>query len=701
LQAAALGSAGFIVGCGRRPKTRNAPPNFNAFVRIGRDNTVSVVLKHLEMGQGIATGLATLVAEELDADWACLRTEYAPADAAAYANLAWGNLQGTGGSTSIANSWFELRMAAAAARAMLVAAAAGEWHVPPTDLSVERSQITHASGRTASFGALVQKAAHIAPAPARHKTPAEYRLIGTTLHRLDNVPKTTGREIYTADVKRPHMLTALVAHPPKFGAKLASFDAKAARKVPGVVDIVAIETGVAVVARGTWPAMRGRAALSIKWDETGAEARGSDQLRTEFRNLADTEGLRARDEGDVDAALAGAAKPLLAEYEFPYLAHAAIEPMNAVVELDNGKCRLTTASQVPSLDQSALARLFGLKLADVEIECVSAGGSFGRRAAPGSDFVTEAGLIAKAIGGRGPIKLQWTRGDDMRAGHYRPMSFHRVRGALDAAGAISAWHHRIVVQSILGATPFARQGFVGGIDTTAVEGAREIPYGLPNIRVDWQMPVVGVPVSWWRSSGHSANAFVVECFLDELAATAGRDPMQLRQELLIARPRHQAVLQLALEKAGPSPSGTGLGRGVAIHESFGTCVAEIAEVSVSHDGTFRLERVVVALDCGIAINPDIIRTQMEGGVGFALSAALGEEVTLEAGAVVQRDFTDYPILRITQMPDVEVHILRSDAAPTGVGQAGVPPLAPALGNALFAATGKRIRRLPIGPRLAI
>jgi isoquinoline 1-oxidoreductase beta subunit len=702
LKAVALAGAGFVVGCGRRSARRGGEASFNAFVRIGSDDLVTVILKHLEMGQGIATGLATLVAEELDADWGSMRTEFAPVDAVRYANLAWGNLQGTGGSTSLANSWIQLRTAAAAARAMLTQAAAAEWQVAAPEIAISRGALAHISGRSARFGALAAKAAKLSPpATPTLKSPSEFRLIGTTLHRLDNVAKTTGTEIYTIDVKKPGLLTALVAHPPKFGAKLAAFDDKAARAIQGVVDVVQIETGIAVVARNFWAASRARDALTLTWDFTSAETRSTEDLRAELNRLADTEGLRARDAGDVDAAFGSAAKTIEAEFEFPYLAHTAMEPMNAVIELGHGKCILTTASQLPSLDQETVANILGLDPGDVEIEVRPAGGSFGRRAGIGRDFIAEAAMIARATKTHAPIKLQWTREDDLKAGRYRPMSLHRVRAGLDAEGNISAWSHRIVVQSILGATPFARTGFTAGVDQTAVEGARDLPYAISNTRVDWQMPLIGVPVSWWRGGGHTHNAFVVEAFLDEIAAAAGRDPIGYRQDLLIARPRHQMVLGLALERAGPAPSGAGLGRGVALHESFGTCVAQIAEVSVGTDGRFKVERVVCALDCGIAVNPDIIRAQMEGGIGFGLSAALGEEVTLQDGAVRQAGFADYPILRIDQMPEVEVHILRSDASPTGVGQAGVPPIAPAVANALYAATGKRLRRLPLGMRVAL
>ncbi len=668
------------------------------FIRIGADDTVTVIVKHLDKGQGVTTGLPTIVAEELDADWAQMRAEFAPADASRYNNLFFGAVQGTGGSTSVANSWEQLRQAAAGARVMLVAAAAARWDVPVSEISVRSGVVRHGgSGREARFGELASAAAGFEPPAAPVlKQPEAFTLIGKQLPRLDSPAKTDGTAEFTIDVQRPGMLTAVVAHPPKFGAKVASFDAKAALKVAGVIEVVEIPRGVAVVARGFWAAKKGREALRVDWDESAAEQRSSDALMTLFESDFEQPALNARNDGNVEQAFASADRVLKQRYRFPYLAHAAMEPMDCVVELGEGGCEIWTGSQMPTVDQGLAAEIAGLEPSQVLIHTQFAGGSFGRRAVPNSDFVAEAVMIATAMAEPAPVKLIWTREDDMQAGFYRPMSYHELEGALDAAGRIIAWRHRAVVQSLLIGTSF--EAFVeNGLDSTAVEGASGLPYAIPNLRVDWQPVETGVPVLWWRSVGHTQNGFVTEAFLDELAEAAGKDPLQLRRELLADHPRHRAVLELAAGKANwNSDLGPGRGRGIAVHESFSSFVAEVVEVTVLDGGRFTVDRVVCAVDCGIAVNPDVVRAQMEGGIGYGLSAALREEITLENGAVSQQNFDRYRPLRINEMPVIEVHIVPSTEAPSGVGEPGTPPVAPALANALHAATGRRVTRLPIG-----
>jgi isoquinoline 1-oxidoreductase beta subunit len=705
-------AAGLTIGCRIGDRNRlggaaaDAAASFtpNAFIRIAPDDTVTVIAKHLEMGQGVHTGLATIVAEELDADWGQMRVEGAPADAKRYNNLLMGPFQGTGGSTAIANSFDQLRAAGATARAMLVAAAAEQWKVPAGELTVDKGKVVHAaSGRTAAFGALAERASKLSPpTDAKPKDRKDFVYIGKArLPRKDSADKTTGKAIFTQDIKRPAMLTALVAHPRRFGAKVKSFDASAAKAIPGVVEVVQVPTGVAVLAEGFWPAKRGRDVLKVEWDESGANMLGSEEILAKYRELAKRPGLPARADGDAKRALASAARTVEATYEFPFLAHAAMEPMNCVVELGRDRCEIWNGEQLQTADQQAIAAATGLKPEQVTLNMLYAGGSFGRRANPKSDYLLEAVEIAKAIEGRAPVKLVWTREDDMQAGYFRPMYLHVLRGGVDAQGRLVAWQQRIVGQSILKGTLF--EGFMvkDGIDATSVEGASTLPYRIPNVAVDLHTTSIGVPVQWWRSVGHTHTGYATEAFMDELAAAARRDPYEFRRELLADHPRHRAVLDLAAEKAGwGKPLPEGRGRGIAVHESFSSFVAQVAEVSVAKDGAVRVHRVVCAVDCGTAVNPDVIRAQMEGGIGYGLGAALYGEVTLKGGVVQQTNFQQYRPLRISEMPAVEVHIVESDAPPTGVGEPGVPPIAPAVANAVFAATGHRVRKLPIrlGPQ---
>ena len=672
----------------------------NAFVRIGADNSVTVIAKHLEMGQGTYTGLATLVAEELDADWAHVRVEGAPADASRYANLFWGPAQGTGGSTAIANSYEQMRKAGASARAMLVAAAAERWTVPASQIRVQKGVVSHASGKRARFGELAEAAAKQAvPQEVALKDPKRFAYIGKPMPRVDRAAKSSGQAEFTQDVKLPGMLTALAAHPPRFGGKPKSFDAARAKQVKGVVDVVAYETpvwsGVAVLAEDFWAAKKGRDALTVEWDESAAAKRGSAEIMADYKRLAATPGTVARNDGDVDKALAGAARVIEAEYEFPYLAHASMEPMNCVVRLDSTGAEVWNGEQLQTGDQYALAALLGIKPEQVRIHMLYAGGSFGRRANPVSDYVMEAAAICKAAGGARPVKLVWTREDDTKGGFYRPMYFHALKAGLDGQGNLVAWQHRIVGQSILAGTAFEQMLVKNGVDATSVEGASTLPYHVPDLRVDLHSPRHGVPVQWWRSVGSTHTAYSTETFLDDLARAAGRDPVALRRELLGKHPRHKGVLELAALKAGwGKPLAKDHARGVAVHESFSTYVAQVVEISRRKDA-FRIERVVCAVDCGVAVNPHIVRRQMESGIGFGLSAALAGAITLKDGVVEQSNFHDYPILRIDQMPRIEVHIVPSAEKPTGVGEPGTPVIAPALANALATLTGKSFRSLPL------
>ena len=690
------------MGSTRRAFAKSAAPAAafapNAFLRIGADNTVTVISKHLEMGQGSYTGIATVVAEELDADWATVRVESAPADAKRYANLAFGTIQGTGGSSAMANSWTQLREAGAKARAMLLAAAAQDWKVPVEELEVDRGVIRHAGkNHQATFGMLAPSAAALPiPETAKLKDPKEFKLIGRQAPRVDATAKTDGTAQFALDVAMPGMLVALLKRPPLFGAVVKSFDPALAAAVPGVVKVVQVPRGIAVVAQGFWAAKLGRDALKVEWDDSKAEKRSSAAIMEEYRRLADQPAQSARAGGDAIKAIKDAPKKISASYEFPYLAHAPMEPLDAVVKLTPGSCEIWAGDQFQTIDQANAAHAAGLDPQQVSIHTLYAGGSFGRRANMGSDYIVEAVSIAKACGADGtPIKLQWTREDDIHGGLYRPMYFHKMEAGLDAKGRLTGWRHVIVGQSIMAGTAFA--GMIkDGIDPTSVEGAATIAYDIPNVKVDLATTKTGVPVLWWRVVGSSHTAFAVEAFMDEAAHAAGADPFEFRRALLEHEPRMKAVLELAAEKSGwtSAPMPKGKGRGIAVVEAFKTYVAQVAEVTVGDDGQIKVDRVVCAVDCGTPINPDVITAQMEGGIGFGLGAILHGAITMKDGRIEQENFNSYRVLRMNEMPKVEVHIVPSSEAPTGVGEPGVAPIGPAVANAIFAATGKRIHVLP-------
>ena len=716
LKAVGIAGAGLTIGISlspagaaaeaRRPSIGKSKGVFapNAFIRINQDSSIAVVIKHLEMGQGTYTGLATLVAEELDADWSQIVAESAPADVSRYNNLLMGPTQGTGGSTAIANSFEQMRRAGAVAKAMLIAAAAEKWDVPASGITVQDGVVSHlSSGRNATFGELSALAAEQPvpdPQAVTLKDPKDFRYIGKSLPRKD-VGKIDGTAIFTQDIRMAGMLTAVVLHPPRFGAKVKTVRDQQARDSSGVIDVLQIPSGVAVLASDFWSAKKGRDLLEVEWDESEAVRRSSTNLVDEYKALADKPGLAARNDGDAGAALAGAAKVIEATYEFPYLAHATMEPMNCVVQVSEGSCEIWNGAQLHTVDQALVASVLGIPAEQVTINTLYAGGSFGRRANPHSDYVVEATHIARAKKGT-PVKLVWTREDDTRAGYFRPMYVHKIRGALDADGNPLAWEQRVVGQSILAGTLFEQFAVKDGIDASSVEGASTLPYKLPNLRVDLHTVDAGVPVQWWRSVGHTHTAYSTETFIDELAAAAGRDPVEFRTALLQDHPRHLGVLKLAAEKANwGSPLPEGRARGIAVHESFSSFVAQVAEVSLQGDGGFRVERVVCAVDCGIAVNPDVIVAQMESGIGYGLSPLLMSEITLDDGKVVQSNFHDYQVLRINQMPEIEVHIVPSAEPPTGVGEPGTPVIAPAVANALFAATGKPFHRLPLRMEKAV
>lgn len=662
----------------------------NAFVRIAPDGAVTLVLNKAEMGQGVHTALPMLMAEELEVDIATVKVEHAPVDQA-YAHPQFG-LQFTGGSMSTASEWVRLRQVGAAAREMLLAAAAAQWSVDRAQLMAGNGTITGPGGRKGAYGEFVLAAAKL-PVPANPplKDPEDFKIIGTPTRRLDSVAKVTGTADFGIDVKRPGMLVAAILRPPLFGAKVKTVDDAKAKAMPGVKGVFTVPSGVAVVATNFWTARSARELLQVTWDETAAAKVSSDALVAQYRQMAATPGAVALKEGNADAALAGAAKTISAEFDLPFLAHAAMEPLNCLAEVTADRCEIWVGTQMQGIDRLNAAAAAGLKPEQVFIHTQFLGGGFGRRAVPSSDFIVEAVHVAKAA--RAPVKVIWTREDDMAGGYYRPLWFSRLVAGLDAGNKIVALKHTLVGQSIVAGTPFA--GMIrNGVDGTSVEGAANSPYDIANRTVELHSPRLGVPVLWWRSVGHTHTGFVMESFIDELAHAAGKDPLALRRELLAKHPRHLGVLNLAADKGGwGTPVAAGRARGIAVHESFGSWVAQVAEISVA-DGRVRVHKVVSAVDCGRVVNPLSAQAQVESAVIYGLSAALHGAITLKDGKVEQTNFGDYPVVRLDEAPAMETHFVAATDAPRGLGEPGTPLIAAAVGNALFALTGRRIRSLP-------
>lgn len=702
LKTSAAVSGGLVIAfvvpaAGRFARAQVAPTAVpfvpNAFLRIGSDGTISVISAHSEMGQGIWTTLPMLIADELDADWSKIKVEHAPA-APTYAHTAFGT-QVTGGSSTTWSEFQRYREAGAMARALLVAAAAKRFGVPVSACRTENS-VVMAGGKRASYGELADAAAGLpAPETVTLKDPGSWKIIGKPTRRLDTPEKVTGRATFGMDIQFEGLLTAVVARSPVFGGRLESFDASKAKAVPGVRQVVQVPSGVAVLADHYWAATQGRRALEIEWAPGDGMTVDSDSLREEWRRVARTPGMQAAAAGDVAAAMATAAKSIEAEYTVPYLAHAPMEPLNCTVRLGPNKCEIWTGTQFQGQDQQLAAQITGLTPEQIEIHTTFLGGGFGRRANAASDFVVEAVHVAKQSGK--PVKVVWSREDDVRGGYYRPAFVHRAHIGLSDAGMPVAWHHTIVGQSIAAGTAFEGALIKDGIDSASVEGVADSPYlsAIANYHIGLHSPKTPITVLWWRSVGHTHTAFVMETLIDELAQAAGQDPVAYRRRLLLDHPRHVGVLNLAAEKAGwGSPLPAGRARGVAVHESFGSFAAQVAEVS-AEDGTIRVRRVVCAIDCGIAVNPEAIAAQMESGVAFGLGAVLHSKLTLKEGRVQESNYHDYVVLRLNEMPRVETHIVRSTEALGGVGEVGVPPIAPAVANAVAALTGQRLRELPL------
>ncbi|MDQ3336435.1 MAG: xanthine dehydrogenase family protein molybdopterin-binding subunit [Myxococcota bacterium] len=700
LKASAAGAAGLVISFYVPNTARAVPeqakplPQPNAFVQIDKDSTVTVVLAHSEMGQGIWTGLAMLIAEELEADWSKVKSTHAPA-AQVYGHPAMG-MQMTGGSTSTWAEFERYRQVGAMAKDMLVRAAAAKWKVPAAKIKVANGVLT--SGKnTAPFGELAEDAMKLPPPKTvKLKDPREWKLIGKPTKRLDTPEKINGTAKFGMDVQFAGLHTAVVARPPAFGAKLGKFDASAALKVPGVVKVVPTGTGVAVVAKHFWAAKLGRDKLVIEWTQPDGGGADTNKLMAEWRTLSQKPGALVEEHGKIGDALTAAKKKYDVTYEFPYLAHAPMEPLNCTVKIDGDKCEIWTGTQFQTMDQLVASKILGTSPDKVTINTLFLGGGFGRRATPTSDFVSEAVIVAKAAGL--PVKTVWTREDDIRGGYYRPAYVHRVQVGTDDKGTPTAWDHVVVGQSIAAGTPFEAFIVKNGIDGTSVEGLAECAYfDKKNLarRITLHSPKTAIPVLWWRSVGATHIAFALECMIDELAHAAGKDPLDYRLALLAKEPRHATVLKTCAEKAGwGTPPAAGRARGLALHESFGSIIAECAEVSIENKQV-RVHAVTAAVDCGTAVNPLAVEAQVQSCIAFGLTATLYGKLTLAEGKVQQSNFHDYQIVRMHEMPKVSVHIIPSKARMGGIGEPATAPIAPAVANAVFALTKQRIRSLPL------
>jgi isoquinoline 1-oxidoreductase beta subunit len=710
LKVSAAAGGGLLVSFSLPAKMRGgaaaaAPFSPNAFVRIDRDGRVTLTMHQVEMGQGTYTSMSMLIAEELAVDLNRVRLEHAPPDDTRYANPLVG-FQMTGGSTSVRSAWEPLRRAGATARIMLVSAAAKTWQVDPTSCRAEKGAVIHGpTGRRLMYGALVDAAATLpVPATVALKSPSDFKLIGTPAKRLDTPAKVNGTAQYSIDVRIPGMRIATVVTCPVFGGTLAGVDDSRARAIRGVHQVVRLDNAVAVVGAHMWAAKQGLAALSIRWNEGPYAQLGTADIVRQLEVASQTPGVVARKTGDVAGALASAASKVEAVYQLPFLAHATMEPANCTVHVRPDRCEVWVGTQVLSRAQAVAAQVAGLPLEKVRVHNHLLGGGFGRRLEV--DYVAQAVAIAKQV--RGPVKVVWSREEDIQHDVYRPYYYDRLAAGLDSGGKPIAWSHRVTGSSIL--ARFAPSLSRNGLDFDAVEAAADLPYALPNVLVEyvrqepageidsWARSVGPLMTTWWRGVGPTHNVFVVESFIDELAAAAKQDPLEYRRRLLGESPRARRVLELAAAKAGWGQAlPAGRGRGLSVQHAFGSYVAQVAEVAVSKEGDVRVERVVCAVDCGIVVNPDTVRAQMEGGIIFGITGALFGEITLKDGRVEQSNFHNYRTLRINEVPDIDVHLVESTETPGGIGEPGTSAAAPAVCNAIFAATGKRVRKLPVDP----
>lgn len=671
------------------------PPN--AFLKIAPDNTITFIVNKLEMGQGVNTSMAQLIAEELECDWKSIRSVSAPVNPV-YNHTVF-PMQMTGGSTALASSWDQHRKIGASMREMLKSAAAARWKVPVTEVKAENGFIVHSKKGKLSYGDLANEANQL-PLPENPplKESKNFKVIGKSVKRVDALEKSNGTAIFGMDVRIPNMLYAMVARPHIDGAKLVSINEKAARAVKGVVNVVKFPGGVAVLAKNTHAAKVGRDALDAKWKSAHSKLSTAD-IMGEFKKLADKKGIVAESKGSVEEPLKNAAKVITAGYEFPFLAHAPMEPMNCTVDYDGKKATLWSGHQMPGADQGVAAKILGLKPENVTVNTVYAGGSFGRRASKNSDYVVQACQIAKLV--KKPLKVVWSREDDMHGGYYRPMNFHKVQIAFDSKNQMTAWKHHIVGHTVMGGSAFGDMMIKNGLEATVTEGVTESKYEFANFHCEQTRPPTPVTTLWWRSVGHTHTGYVMETMMDEVAEATKQDPFELRRNLLKKSPRHVATLDLLKKQTGWGKKKAPKGRawGIALHESFGTVVGTMVEASMV-DGKPLVHKVWSAVNCGQVVNPEGAKTQVEGAVVFALSAALHQEIEIKDGQIVQTNFDNYPVLRIQDMPVVDVAFVESTEPPTGLGEPGVPPVGPALANAIYQLTNKRVRVLPMSRGLA-
>ena len=708
LKTAASATAVLYVGAtadGVAVAAGNTDAMLNPFVKIGSDGQVIAMIKHFEKGQGPATGLSTLIAEELGVSMDQIGYEFAPSNPEVYNNLFFGPFQGTGGSTAMANSWMQYRTAGANAREMLIKAAAEAWGVDASGLDIQNGMVTGA-GQSAPLGTFVEAAASFAPSETpRLRDPSEWKIIGNeATRRLDSPIKVNGQAQFGMDIHLPNQMVVMIKRTPQRGGLVAGFDDSAAKEVKGFIMAMPLPTnhGVAVYAENTWAAMQARAAIEVDWDMSGAEARSSAEIREGVMaalNTAPVYNVNKADQAAITSAVDASAKVLEKTFYFPLLAHAPMEPMNCTIEQTaEGDIVLHDGAQMPTGPHMAFQQIFNLPADKIHIKTLLAGGSFGRRATPEADYQVEAALAFVMTDRSRPVKLVWDREDDIRGGYYRPATGHKVRVGLDAEGNIAAWEHQVAGQSIMKGTPFEAVAVRDGIDNSTVEGLADNPYAIPNMSVGLTDTEKATSVLWWRSVGHTHTAYVMEVMMDMAAQASGRDPLEFRLAYLSGddadSQRKAGVLKLVAEKANWGNPAPGNVQGLAVHKSFGSYVAEVVEVSGNPEDGIQIEKIVAAIDCGIAVNPDIVRAQTEGAIGYGIGHAMREKITLDGGAVEQSNFPDYEPLRISDIKAIETHIVPSAEAPTGVGEPGTPPAAPALANAI-ARLDLRVAELPM------
>ncbi|MEL7131950.1 MAG: molybdopterin cofactor-binding domain-containing protein [Pseudomonadota bacterium] len=703
-------AAGTVLVVGIRPDGALAasgnPSMLTPFVQVGSDGSVTAIIKHFEMGQGPSTGLTTLIAEEMGLRMDQIGYDFAPSNPQVYNNTLFGPMQGTGGSTAMANSFMQYRQAGAAAREMLLQAAANAWGTDPSDLTLQDGTITGA-GNSAPLADFVEAAAALdAPAEPRLKDPSEFRLIGNPdVRRLDSAAKGNGTAMFAMDIQRPNQMIAMIARPEQQRATAISVDASGAEGINGFISAAVLpnKAGVAVFAENTWAAMQARNAINIEWDTSNAETRSSEDIEAEIRaalDAAPTYNVNGADISAVQAAIDGADTVVEETFYFPLLAHAPMEPLNCTIEqTEDGGILMHDGCQIPTLPHGALAEIFNIPFEKVQIKTVLAGGSFGRRATPEADYQVEAALAFSLTDRSRPVHLVWSREDDLRSGYYRPAFGHKVRVGLDADGNIVGWDHRIAGQSVVKGSPFEAALVHDGVDHTSVEGTVDSPYQIPTAAFGLTDTDKATSTLWWRAVGHTHTAFVMETMMDVAAKAAGIDPVDFRLAYLqgdgLDQKRKAAVLKLAAEKANWGNTPEGRSQGVAVHKSFNSYVAEIVEVSGNPTDGIKIEKITCAVDCGIAVNPDVIKAQMEGGIGYGIGHNMRDKITLTGGVVDQFNFPDYEPLRISDIGEIDVHIVPSAEPPTGVGEPGTPPAAPALANAIAAAGDLRVAALPM------